>query len=219
MSKNALTPAPAQGANDIETKKLADLAQQSKEQAVKAVVEVSATGRLGKAAMRRGGEMVVSVVAALAREYGIAMPGTNVDEAVAKLDRALQLAPIAAAFQLAGNRTQRAIVADRSDCWQTITGCYSLLSRMSANDPQLADALQPVTAFFAMGKESSKQRAVRTAGNKVKKTPKHLLPAPTPPNDPANTAPHAVPIAPAPAAPAAPQAVPLNSNGVSNGTH
>jgi hypothetical protein len=95
---------------------------------------------------------VVELVAELASEYGVKSPEVNVDEMLADLELAEAIRPVDAAAQRVAQATSDTILQAEGECWHAATAFYTMLSSMAAHDPKLAQKLQPVTSFFALGR-------------------------------------------------------------------
>jgi hypothetical protein len=111
---------------------------------------------------RRGGDFVVAILGGLVERYGVVLPGISVDAMNADLTLTRRLAPLAPLTEALTRRIADTILEAQSECWWAATAYYTALHRMSASDPELADALAPVVEFFALGRRAAKPEPTPT---------------------------------------------------------
>ena len=100
---------------------------------------------------RRGGELIVGLLASLATEHGIALPKITTAGMTADLLLAQRLRPLANAVESLQQRVDDTVLEAQSECWWAATAFYTALNRMIDVDPKLESALKPIIDFFAIG--------------------------------------------------------------------
>jgi hypothetical protein len=150
--------------NKVGTKQLSDAelsAIQAEVQKIKAAlapvgVKLTAEERQSAVKFRPGGEEVVTELARLAKQHNATIPGVNADDMLADLKLAQQIAPVAKELEEASRLANDTLLEAQGECWWAALAYYSLLLTMSRNEPALADHLQPIVKFFAIGKRKAK---------------------------------------------------------------
>lgn len=105
---------------------------------------------------RKGGQLIVGTLAALAEEHGIKLPKITTEGMKADLLLAQRLRPLADAVDALQQRLDDTVLEAQSECWWAATAFYTSLSRMIDADPKLEAALQPIIEFFAIGRRKAK---------------------------------------------------------------
>jgi hypothetical protein len=104
---------------------------------------------------RKGGELIVGTLAALAEEHGIALPKITTAGMKADLLLAQRLRPLADAVEGLQQRLGDTVLEAQSECWWAATAFYTSLSRMIDADAKLESALKPIIEFFAIGRRKA----------------------------------------------------------------
>ncbi len=104
---------------------------------------------------RKGGELIVGTLAALAEEHGIALPKITSAGMRADLLLAQRIRPLADAVDALQQRLDDTVLEAQSECWWAATAFYTALSRMMDADPKLESALKPIIDFFAIGRRKT----------------------------------------------------------------
>jgi hypothetical protein len=115
-------------------------------------VELTVEQRKHLPKMRAHGEQMVPLIAQLARDYGLHVPGMDVDQMLADQSLAQRLAAAQAEAAALAQRIDDTVLEAQGECWTAATAFYSVLSSMAARDGELANRLRPVTDFFATGR-------------------------------------------------------------------
>ena len=101
---------------------------------------------------RPGSEGIILLLAELAGERGLALPGICLERMKVDRQLAARLAPLATAAEAVTQRLRDTILDAQSECWWAATAYYTALARMADADPTLARRLRPVVEFFATGR-------------------------------------------------------------------
>ena len=104
---------------------------------------------------RKGGELIVGTLAALAEEHGITLPKISTAGMKADLLLAQRLRPLADAVDSLQQRLDDTVLEAQSECWWAATAFYTSLSRMMDADAKLESALKPIIDFFAVGRRKA----------------------------------------------------------------
>lgn len=105
---------------------------------------------------RKGGELIVGLLALLADDYGIKLPKISTDGMKADLLLAQRLRPLSVEVEALRQRLDDTVLEAQSECWWAATAFYTALSRMIDADPKLEAALGPIINFFAVGRRKAK---------------------------------------------------------------
>lgn len=122
-------------------------------------ISLSRDQRIAVLKFRNGGEPIVQTVGELAERHELALPGISVDAMRADLLLAQRLAPLATAIEALAQRVDDTILEAKSESWWAATAIYTALSRLASASPAIETALQPVVAFFALGRRGAKSAA------------------------------------------------------------
>ena len=104
---------------------------------------------------RKGGELIVGTLAALAEEHGITLPKISTAGMKADLLLAQRVRPLADAVDSLQQRLNDTVLEAQSECWWAATAFYTSLSRMMDADAKLESALKPIIDFFAVGRRKA----------------------------------------------------------------
>jgi hypothetical protein len=115
-------------------------------------VELTVEQRKHLPKMRAHGEQMVPLIAQLARDYGIKVPGMDAEQMLADLTLAERVKPAQAEAAALAQRLDDTVLEAQGECWTAATALYSVLSSMAVRDGELANRLRPVTDFFATGR-------------------------------------------------------------------
>ncbi len=160
--------------------------------------------------LRKGGEKVVPTLLALSDRIGLSVPSHPTSAIQANLDKVKALSPVHESVVSAEKHLGDAIFQAQSKIWEGATVHYSVLKRLSKSDGDIANALAPVTEFFAQKSPAVVKAAEEKRGHrKGALEPKGTKTAPAEDETPSAQAP--VAAAPAPVAPAAPAAAPATA--------
>ena len=110
---------------------------------------LTATDRKRSSKLRKGGEAVIPAVAALANQFGLAVPGLPTATMLAQLNKAQSLVPLHKQMVTALKKVEDSIFLAHSESWSSTTVHYTMLQRLAKKDGDLAKALAPVSQFFA----------------------------------------------------------------------
>ncbi len=158
--------------------------------------------------LRKGGEKVVPTLLALSDRIGLNIPSHPTSAIQANLDKVKTLSPVHESVVSAEKHLGDAIFQAQSKIWEGATVHYSVLKRLGKSDGDIANALAPVTEFFAQKAPAVVKAEEEKRGHrKGVKEPKGTKTAPAE----GETTSAQAPAAPAPAAPAAPAATPATA--------
>jgi hypothetical protein len=99
--------------------------------------------------LRKGGEKVVPTILALSDRLGLSLPSHPTAAIQADLDKVKTLAPVHVGIVSAEKHLGDAIFQAQSRIWEGATVHYTVLKRLAKTDGDIANALAPVTQFFA----------------------------------------------------------------------
>jgi hypothetical protein len=104
---------------------------------------------------RLGGERAMDLICSAAQERGVSLPGLSLESMKAdlKVGAAAQKVQdaLSNAYQLAADTR----LAAYGEAWEAFLGYYAVLSSMASRDPELAQKLQPVVDFMAIGRRKA----------------------------------------------------------------
>lgn len=123
----------------------------------KFTVVLTSDERSSTTKMRSGGENVVGDIATLTTSHGVALPKISVDGMKRDLLLAQRLRPLATQATKLAQRLDDTILQAQSECWWAATAFYSALARISGADAALQKAMEPIVAFFAVGRRKAKE--------------------------------------------------------------
>jgi hypothetical protein len=115
------------------------------------MVKLSADEKKHLLPFRPGGEVIVALIADLAEKYNIHLADMPVEGMRNDLAASQMLAPLVSKFSLIAAWGEDTMSVTRSESWQSTTGNYSVLSRVSEANASLATELKPAREFFAQG--------------------------------------------------------------------
>ncbi|MBI5545795.1 MAG: hypothetical protein HY901_18045 [Deltaproteobacteria bacterium] len=101
---------------------------------------------------RSGGEKVTKLVADLAKEHDVKLPGISVEGMENDAEVAKRFAKLQTESGSLAQTIGDTVLQAESECWWATTAYYTALARMMDTDPKLAAAIQPAIDFFATGK-------------------------------------------------------------------
>jgi uncharacterized protein (DUF885 family) len=110
---------------------------------------------------RRGAEKVSELIAQVANERKVELPGVSTVQIVANQARAKRYAPLYAATSTLTRSLRDTIFDAESKAWWTTTAFYTALQGLSRTDATLQNALQPAKSFFALGRRKPKVVAAK----------------------------------------------------------
>ncbi len=87
----------------------------------------------------------------------LALPKISVDGMKRDLLLAQRLRPLATQATKLAQRLDDTILEAQSECWWAATAFYSALARISGADAALQKAMEPIVAFFAVGRRKAKE--------------------------------------------------------------
>ncbi len=99
--------------------------------------------------LRKGGEKVVPTLLALSDRIGLSVPAYPTSAIQAHLDKLKALSPVHEGVVSAEKQLADAIFESQSKVWEGAVVHYSVLKRLGQSDGDIANALAPVTEFFA----------------------------------------------------------------------
>jgi hypothetical protein len=143
------------GSNNPQLKdvqKLTEELRALRQRAEKFTISLTVDERRHLTKFRPGGESIVAVIGTLAAKQELKLPKISVQGMKDDMDLAAMLAPLQTEISMLQQRIDDTIVEAHSECWWATTAYYAALVRMSAADPDLAEALKPAIEFFATGK-------------------------------------------------------------------
>jgi hypothetical protein len=126
----------------------------------KCTVDLTVEERRSALKFRPGGERIVALIAALARETGVDVPAAKIEDMQHGVALAERLAPLATAVAALLQRLEDTILEARSEAWSTVTIYYGVLQQLARTDARLATELEPIVEFFAVGKRAQKAQEV-----------------------------------------------------------
>jgi hypothetical protein len=160
--------------------------------------------------LRKGGEKVIPTLLAISDRIGLSVPSHPTSAIRANLDKVKALSPVHESVVSAQKHLGDAIFEAQSASWEGATTHYVMLRRLAKTDGDVANALAPVTEYFA--KKSTavvKAEEEKRGHRKGVEEPKGTKTAPAEDETPSAQAP--VATAPTPAASAAPAATPATA--------
>jgi hypothetical protein len=174
--------------------------------------------------LRRGGEKVISTVAALSNQYGLTIPEHPTDAMVAKMNTAQSLIPLHKKMVDLTKQVSDAIFQAQSESYGSATVHYTTLRRLAGKNGNVQKTLEPVKQFFARKSPAVVQaEGVKRGGRKGSKAAQaakaqvlaadahgHVSTVATPTEAPANGA-SAAATAPAATPTATPSPAPINA--------
>ena len=111
-----------------------------------------------------GGEDHLGTLASLSVKYRVEVPTRPTAAMTSAFADAKALEPLQLDVQALAKLLQDSIFQGRSETWTTATTLYSMLSKASAREPTLKQALAPTTKFFRPSPEAlAKGKATRAA--------------------------------------------------------
>jgi len=143
--------------SDKDIAKLVEELQAIEAKIEKYTVVLTTDQRSSTTKMRSGGENVVGDIATLTTSHGVALPKITVDGMKRDLLLAQRLRPLAAQAAKLAQRLDDTILEAQSECWWAATAFYSALARISGADAALQKAMEPIVAFFAVGRRKAKE--------------------------------------------------------------
>jgi hypothetical protein len=99
--------------------------------------------------LRKGGEKVVPTLLALSDRIGLNVPSHPTSAIQANLDKVKALSPVHESVVSAEKHLGDSIFQAQSKIWEGATVHYTVLRRLAKTDGDIANALAPVTEFFA----------------------------------------------------------------------
>ncbi len=99
--------------------------------------------------LRKGGEKVVPTLLALSDRIGLSIPSYPTSAMQADLDKLKELSPLHEGVVSVEKHLGDAIFQAQSRVWEAATVHYTVLQRLARKDGDIANALAPVTEFFA----------------------------------------------------------------------
>ena len=110
---------------------------------------LTATDRKRTSKLRKGGEKVVPTLLALSNRIGLSVPAYPTATIQANLDKVKALSPVHEGVVSAEKHLGDAIFQAQSALWDGATVHYTMLKRLAKKNGDVANALAPVTEFFA----------------------------------------------------------------------
>jgi hypothetical protein len=110
---------------------------------------LTATDRKRTSKLRKGMENVIPTLLALSDRIGLQVPSHPTAAIQANLDKVKTLAPVHESVVSAEKHLGDAIFQAQADSWEGATVHYSVLKRLARKNGDIANALSPVTEFFA----------------------------------------------------------------------
>ena len=120
------------------------------------LVSLSVEERRRALRFRPGGEAIVALMAKLARQTGVSLPGVSVEGMEGDLALSKTLSSVEENAQVLLDAVSDTRLQALSEAWWAATALYTSLSRVADSDPELARALKPATEFFATGRRTPK---------------------------------------------------------------
>ena len=120
------------------------------------LVSLSVEERRRALRFRPGGEAIVALMAKLARQTGVSLPGVSVEGMEGDLALSNGLSSVEENAQAFLDAVSDTRLQALSEAWWAATALYTSLSRVADSDPELARALKPATEFFAVGRRTPK---------------------------------------------------------------
>ncbi len=113
------------------------------------VLALTSKDRRRSLKLRKGGEKVVPTLLALSDRIGLSVPAYPTSAIQAHLDKLKALSRVHEAVVSAEKQLADAIFQSQSQLWEGAVVHYSVLKRLGQSDGDIANALAPVTEFFA----------------------------------------------------------------------
>ena len=124
------------------------------------LVSLSVEERRRALRFRPGGEAIVALMAKLARQTGVSLPGVSVEGMEGDLALSKTLSSVEENAQVLLDAVSDTRLQALSEAWWAATALYTSLSRVADSDPELARALKPATEFFAVGRRTPKNETL-----------------------------------------------------------
>jgi hypothetical protein len=99
--------------------------------------------------LRKGGEKMVTTIAALSNQFGLTFASHPTEAMVAQLNKASNLVPLHRKLVAATKQVGDSIFEAQSESWKSAAVHYATLRKLSTSDGDVAKTLAPVTEFFA----------------------------------------------------------------------
>lgn len=119
-------------------------------------IGLTAEERVRTTNFRKGGERIVELLARLAQQYSLTLPGLPVEGMLNDLALAEDVRPLSTQAQSLANTLSDTVLQAESECWWVATAYYTALLRIADSDPKLAEALKPAVDFFSTGRRRKK---------------------------------------------------------------
>jgi hypothetical protein len=108
---------------------------------------------------RPGGERIIALLADLVTKHKLQLPKVSVEAMKSDLELAQRLHTLETSATAFAQRIADTRLEAEAESWWAATAYYTVLARMADADAELADALQPVVEFFALGRRAKKAAA------------------------------------------------------------
>jgi hypothetical protein len=112
--------------------------------------------------LRKGGEPIVTLIGALARQYQLESPVLHTDQMLADLEQAQILAPLTSKLLGFAKHVSDLTFGAQSSAWEMALQLYAVLQRRAQIDGSLAANLAPATEFLAYRHKSTKPAGTPT---------------------------------------------------------
>ncbi|MGI5861618.1 MAG: hypothetical protein ACOX6T_06110 [Myxococcales bacterium] len=119
-------------------------------------IDLTAEERVRTTKFRKGGERIVELLARLAQQYSLTLPGLPVESMLNDLALAEDVRPLSTQAESLANTLSDTVLQAESECWWVATAYYTALLRIADSDPKLAEALKPAVDFFSTGRRRKK---------------------------------------------------------------
>jgi hypothetical protein len=133
--------------------------------------------------LRKGGEKVVTTIAALSDQFGLTFASHPTDAMVAQMNKANSLVALHRKLVAATKQVGDSIFLAQSESWKSAAVHYATLRKMAVTDGDVAKTLVPVTEFFARRPSTAVHSDGATSGGGGKKGSTTAQAATTPATD------------------------------------
>jgi hypothetical protein len=115
---------------------------------------------------RKGGEKVITTIAALNKQFGLTVASHPTDAMVAQMTQANGLVPLHRKLVAATKQVGDSIFQAQSKSWKSAAVHYATLRTLARSDGDVAKTLAPVTEFFAQRTKATVEEADTKRGGK-----------------------------------------------------
>lgn len=134
-------------------------------QALPVLISVSAADKAHIARVRRGGEVLIALMAHTAQAYpGLVLPGTDPQAMLDAIALAVQIGALQAAVDVLQTKVDDTLLQTLGVAWHQATDVYAMLSRATQSDPDVKTAVAQMAAFLAKNAPKKADKGAKAPG-------------------------------------------------------